>query len=60
MLWLETTLKSFYNYPTTSLRCEIKTFLVKILKFFDFKKITLAFLVHNVWSHYINGMGSGF
>ena len=54
-----------HSKPSTTIQLHVYVvksglFLVKILKFLDFKKITLAFLVHNGWSHNINGIGSRF
>ena len=44
-----------HSKPSTTIQLHVYVvksdlILVKILKFLDFKKITLAFLVHNIWS----------
>ena len=54
-----------HSKPSTTIQLHVYVVksdlvLLKILKFLDFRKITLAFLLHNGWSHYINGIGSGF
>ena len=54
-----------HSTPSTTIQLHVYVVksdlsLVKILKFLDFKKITLAFLLHNGLSHNINGIGSEF